>query len=48
MENVYLYAALVVSIYFIIFFIIGQILRDNSIVDVGWGLGFAVLAAALA
>ena len=48
MENLYLYAALVVSVYFIIFFIIGQILRDNSIVDIGWGLGFAVLAAALA
>jgi steroid 5-alpha reductase family enzyme len=25
-------------------FIIGQILRDNSIVDIGWGISFAILA----
>lgn len=30
--------------YYVILFIIGQILHDNSIVDMVWGLGFVVLA----
>ena len=47
MENMYLYAAMIVTIYFSIFFIIGQVLRNNSIVDIGWGLGFVVLALLL-
>lgn len=47
MENLYVYAAFIVSIYFFLFFIIGQLLRDNSIVDIGWGLGFVVLALVL-
>lgn len=28
--------------YFLIFFIIAQIIKDNSIVDMGWGLGFVI------
>lgn len=32
--------ALVVLAYFTIFFIVAQIIKDNSIVDMGWGLGF--------
>lgn len=31
---------LVVLGYFTIFFIVAQIIKDNSIVDMGWGLGF--------
>lgn len=32
--------ALVVLAYFTVFFIVAQIVKDNSIVDMGWGLGF--------
>ena len=31
-------------VYFTIFFVIAQILKNNSIVDIGWGLGFVVLS----
>jgi steroid 5-alpha reductase family enzyme len=44
MDNIYLSSALVLLVYFLIFFIIGQIIKNNSIVDIGWGLGFVVLA----
>lgn len=33
-----------VLIYFIVFFLIAQKLNNNSIVDIGWGLGFVVIA----
>ena len=33
---------LAVFIFFMIVFVIGQILNDNSIVDIAWGLGFVV------
>ncbi|HPJ21665.1 MAG TPA: DUF1295 domain-containing protein [Clostridia bacterium] len=36
--------ALVLFLYFMVFYIIAQITRNNSIVDIGWGLGFAVAA----
>lgn len=48
METIYLYAAFIVSIYFLLFFILGQLLHDNSIVDIGWGSGFVFLAVFLA
>lgn len=48
MDNIFLFSALIVSIFFIIFFIIGQVLKNNSIVDIGWGLGFVTLAISLA
>jgi len=31
-------------VYFTVFFTIAQIKKNNSIVDIGWGLGFAVLS----
>lgn len=34
----------VLFLYFFIIFIIGQIVKDNSIVDIGWGFGFVVAA----
>jgi len=34
--------ALVLFGYFFLFFIVGQLLENNSIVDIGWGLGFVV------
>ena len=42
--NIFLVSATVLLIYFSIFFIIGQIIKNNSIVDFGWGLGFVILA----
>lgn len=37
-------AVLIILGYFLIFFLLGTILKNNSIVDVGWGLGFVVVA----
>lgn len=42
----HLQVLLVVFIYFFILFIIGQIVKDNSIVDIGWGISFVVAAFA--
>ncbi|QUI24419.1 DUF1295 domain-containing protein [Vallitalea pronyensis] len=41
---IYLQAFIILLAYFLIFFIIGQIIKNNSIVDIGWGLGFVILA----
>lgn len=35
---------LLIFIYFLIFFVIGTIIKNNSIVDMGWGLGFVLIA----
>ncbi|MCF8304159.1 MAG: DUF1295 domain-containing protein [Bacteroidales bacterium] len=37
-------SALLVLIYMVLMYILAQILKDNSIVDIGWGLGFAIIA----
>ena len=37
-------AALVIFIYFLIFFVVATIIKNNSIVDIGWGLGFVLTA----
>lgn len=42
--SIFLQVLLVLFIYFLIFYIIAQITKNNSIVDIGWGLGFAVAA----
>ena len=44
MINFLLYAALAVFFYMSILFVIAMFKRDNSIADIGWGLGFAVVA----
>lgn len=33
--------------YFFIFFVVGTIIKNNSIVDIGWGLGFVVSSGIL-
>lgn len=38
------YAAYVIFIYFLCFFIVATIIKDNSIVDIGWGFGFVLVA----
>ena len=35
---------LLIAIYFSIFFIIGTFIKNNSIIDIGWGLGFVIVA----
>ncbi len=40
-------AAIVVFFYMIALFLLAQVLKNNSIVDIGWGLGFIVVLAAL-
>jgi len=42
--NLYFQSAVVVFFYMTLFFIIAQIKKNNSIVDMGWGLGFVVIA----
>ena len=37
-------AALIILGYFLVFFVIATIIKNNSIVDIGWGLGFVVTA----
>lgn len=35
-------ALIVILAYFYLFFIVGTLIKNNSIVDIGWGLGFVV------
>jgi steroid 5-alpha reductase family enzyme len=41
--SIFLTSAIVIVAYFILFFIIGQLTKNNSVVDIGWGLGYVVL-----
>ena len=42
--NAYLSTFLVILGYYLLLFILGQIKKNNSIVDIFWGLGFAIAA----
>lgn len=44
MNNMYLTVGIVIFVYFNIIFILGQVLKNNSIVDSFWGPGFLVVA----
>jgi steroid 5-alpha reductase family enzyme len=37
-------AAIIIFVYFLAFFVLGMLTRNNGVVDIGWGLGFAVLS----
>ena len=37
-------AAIIIFVYFTALFILGTILKNNSIVDIGWGPGFVIVA----
>ncbi len=43
MSELFVQAAVVVFLYFMGFFLVAQLIRNNSIVDMGWGAGFIVL-----
>jgi steroid 5-alpha reductase family enzyme len=45
--NTYLFSAIVLFIYFIVWFLIGTIRKNNGLVDIAWGLGFVVLMVSL-
>jgi len=40
-------AAIVVFVYMVALFLLAQVLKNNSIVDIGWGIGFIGVTAAL-
>ena len=40
----YLETCILLLIFFCSIFVVGQIIKDNSVVDIGWGLGFVVSA----
>lgn len=44
MLNPYLDAALLIWIYMTAFFVLALIRRDNGLADIGWGLGFTLVA----
>ena len=44
MTYVILFSSLVVLAYMSLFFAIGTLKKDNSVVDIGWGAGFVVVA----
>ncbi|WP_256760640.1 DUF1295 domain-containing protein [Cohnella sp. WQ 127256] len=44
MGELYLINALAIFTFMVILFIIAQILKDNSIIDIGWGFGFVIIA----
>jgi steroid 5-alpha reductase family enzyme len=39
-----IFAAVFIPVYFAVFFVIGTIKKNNGIVDIGWGLGFVLVA----
>jgi steroid 5-alpha reductase family enzyme len=42
-----LFSIMLISVYFFIFFIVATVIKDNSIVDMGWGVGFVLVALML-
>lgn len=47
MINIILISVITVFIFMMIMFTIAQLIKNNSIVDIGWGIGFVLIAAAL-
>jgi steroid 5-alpha reductase family enzyme len=44
MNDLFLWSAVIIFVYFTIIFVIAQIKKNNSIVDMGWGTGFVLVA----
>ncbi|MFP4199762.1 MAG: DUF1295 domain-containing protein, partial [Halanaerobium sp.] len=44
LSSIYFQLFLLVLLYFSIFFVIAVLKKDNSIVDIGWGLGYVYVA----
>ena len=45
MNEVILFSAVAILMYMVLVFVWATLIKDNSIVDIGWGLGFVVVAA---
>ena len=37
-------AAIIIFVYFFLFFLYGTLRKNNSVVDIGWGIGFVIVA----
>ncbi len=46
MSELLLQSVVIVFIYFFLFFLLAQFIRNNSIVDMGWGAGFVLVVLA--
>lgn len=44
MDNIIFSTMYVILVYYTLFFIVGTLIKNNSIVDIGWGIGFAIVA----
>jgi len=44
MTNLILYSAICVFLYMVFIFLLAWIIKDNSIVDIAWGIGFLLVA----
>lgn len=44
MEDSILYSAIAIPVYMIVVFVWATAIKDNSIVDIAWGLGFVIVA----
>ena len=44
--NEFLFSGIVILAWFFVFFVVGNMIKNNAIVDFGWGLGFVVVAVA--
>ncbi|TVR76570.1 MAG: DUF1295 domain-containing protein, partial [Chitinophagaceae bacterium] len=47
METILWQAAQIIFVYMCLFFLLAQFLKDNSIVDIGWGIGFLITTSLL-
>lgn len=45
MGELYLLSAISILIYMFLLFLVAQKIKDNSIVDIAWGMGFVIIAA---
>lgn len=44
MAELYLFSSLAIFLFMVTVFIIAQVMKDNSIVDIAWGFGFVIVA----
>ena len=42
--SAYMQAGIIIFSYFTLFFMIATVIKNNSIVDIGWGMGFVVVS----
>lgn len=45
MWSLYAASGISVFVFMVLFFLVAQMIKDNSIIDIGWGIGFVLVAA---